>query len=162
MSYLNLANVCQFEGRLVADPEVGSINTQKGPITKVRFKLAVDKVMDKNAKAAAAQNGQPTADFPMFEVVGPKADFVKNWLTKGKPCKVLAAFRTYDYMDNNANPPVKKFGWSFDVVDVTFTVSDSGARTGGAQGGNGNAGGNGGYNAPADNFVPIDDGDMPF
>lgn len=163
MSYLNLNNVCQFEGRLVADPEITSINTQKGPITKARFKLAVDKSMSKTERATAAQNGQPTADFPMFEVIGPKADFVKNWLGKGKPCKVLGSFRTFSYQDTKVQPPVQKFGWSFDVVDVTFTVSDSGAGIG--TGGNNNAGGNAGgnnYSAPADNFVPVDDSDMPF
>lgn len=161
MSYLNLNNVCQFEGRLVADPEISSINGKNGAVTKAKFKIAVDKNMSKNDRATAAQNGQPTADFPMFEVIGPKADFVKNWLTKGKPCKVLASFRTFSYTDNKSNPPVQKFGWSFDVVDVSFTVSDSGAGTGANGAAGGNAGGNT-YSAPADNFVPVDDSDMPF
>lgn len=161
MSYLNIHNLCQFEGRMIADAEISQINTQKGPITKAKFTLAVDRMMDKNAKTAAVAAGNPTADFPRFEVIGPKADFVAKWLGKGKPCTVVGSFKTFTFVDKNQ---VKQFGWNFDVVDVTFTLSDNSNGTGGANTGGNNAGGTQQYNAPADNntFAAIPDGDMPF
>lgn len=160
-------NLCIFEGRLIADPKMTTVNwTGKNgaqSANKAEFTLAVDKKMSQAQKQAATQAGKPTADFPRFVVLGAQADFVQKWLGKGKPCRVVGSFETSTYTDKSGN---KQYGWVFQVQDVGFTLSDG--NHGGAAGGN--AGGGAGAGAGAgnagggnfDNFQPVDDGDMPF
>ena len=164
---LNVSNLCTFEGRLIADPKISQVswNTQQGPktATKAEFTLAIDRKMSAQQKQTAQQAGKPTADFPRFVVIGARADFVSKYLTKGKPCKVVASFETSSWTDNQGQ---KQYGWVFQVEDIGFTLSDSTQHQNGNQQNGGYAGGNANYNpAPQNNggsFAPIDDSDMPF
>jgi single-stranded DNA-binding protein len=156
MAFLNMNNVCMFEGRLAADPEGSTIKGANGDITQVRAKLVIDRGMKKDAKEKAQKEGKETADFIPLEAMGPKADFIKNYFTKGSPIKVVAAFKSFSYMKDGQ----KVYGHNFDVVDATFTVSSANGN-----GGNTNGGGNT-NNAPSYDATPgfqaIDDDDLPF
>lgn len=157
---LNVSNLCSFEGRLIADPKISQVtwNTQQGQKTanKAEFTLAVDRKMTAQQKQAAQQSGKPTADFPRFVVIGPRADFVQKFLTKGKPCKIVGSFETSSWTDKQGQ---KQYGWVFQVEDIGFTLSDNSQHQNN-QGGNNAAQGNNNYQGGG--FTPIDDGDMPF
>lgn len=138
---INCANLCQFEGRLIADAKMGQItwNGQNGQqsTTKAEFTIAVDRKMTKQQKQNAQNAGKPTADFIRCVAVGPKGDFVGNWLGKGKACKVVGSLETTSWTDGQGN---KQYGWQINVEDIAFTISDSGAGNG--NGGNNNNGAN--------------------
>ena len=165
MAMLSGNNLCIFEGRLIADPKMTTVNwTGKNgaqSANKAEFTLAVDKKMSAAQKTAATQAGKPTADFPRFVVIGAQADFVQKWLGKGKPCRVVGSFETSTYTDKSGN---KQYGWVFQVQDIGFTLSDGNHAGGNAGGNNANAGGGNAANNGGgfDNFQPVDDGDMPF
>ena len=157
---LNSSNLCVFEGRMIEDPKMSQVswNGKNGTqtVSKAEFKVAIDRKMTKEQKQAAQNAGKPTADFPRFVVMGPKADFVQKWLGKGKPCRVVGSFETQTWMKDG----VKQYGWNFTVEDISFTVSDNTAGAGANAGGNtnNNAGGSNSH----DTIVQIDDSDMPF
>ena len=154
--YANINNTCNFEGRLVKDPELSYIPTKDGKgLAKTKFTIAVDKNMTKQQKDAAKLANQPTSDFIPCELVGPRAETFAQWFKKGKPVKVSTCFRSYSY---DAKDGTKKYAYSFDVVDFGFVVADY-SDASGANNNGGNAGYNGGFNQ---DFVPVDDGDMPF
>lgn len=123
----NLLNNCTFMGRLTRDPEVSSIPTSNGELTKVRFSLAVDRAVRKGQ--------QKETDFINFSAIGPKAEFISKYFTKGKPMFVNATFRTYKVEKNGQTT----YGYDFDVQDVQFVLQDSSQ----------NAGANQSYQAPA-------------
>lgn len=159
MAYLNMNNVCNFEGRLTADPELSYLPTNGGQkaIAKCRFKMAVDRNMNKEAKQKAQAEGKETADFIPVEVIGPKAEFVANYFTKGSAIKVAASFKTFSY-DKDGQ---KNYGYNFDAVDVGFTV---GGNSNNKQDGN-NGGGQQGFQPAGldpQGFQAIDDDDLPF
>lgn len=146
MAYLNINNMCNFEGRLVKDPEVSSVQMGGKAVTKCKFTVAVDKMMTKEQKEKASQSGEPTADFINFDAIGPKADFVGKWFKKGSGIKVVASFRTFSYEKDGK----KVYGSSFDVVDAGFTI-------GGVQGGTGNP-----DSQKGNGFQALTDADIPF
>lgn len=163
--FLNLNNNCSFEGRLIKDVEYSSINGKNGAVAKVKFTLAVDKVMTKQQKEYAKNNNLPTSDFVPCECLGPKADFINNFFKKGSAMKVVAGFRTYSFDANDGSG--KKYAYSFDVVDAGFVVADYSENNGNNGGGNynNNNGGNknnGGNNYNNADFAPVADGDLPF
>ena len=155
MAYLNINNMCTFEGRLTADPELSYIAQNGGQqgIAKTKIKVAVDRNMTKQQKEAAQKNNQPTADFIPVEVIGPRAEFVANYFTKGSGIRVMASFKTFSYQKDGQTV----YGYNFDAVDVGFTV-------GGTNGVN-NGGGNSNASLPLEEtpgFQAIDDSDLPF
>lgn len=121
----NLLNNCTFMGRLTRDPEVSSIPTSNGAMTKVRFSLAVDR--------AARKGQQKETDFINFSAIGTKADFISKYFTKGKPMLVNATFRTYKVEKNGQTT----YGYEFDVQDAQFVLQDSTQGNGGAPANNG-------------------------
>lgn len=162
MAYLNLNNMCIFEGRLVADPELNYISMNGGQqgLAKCKIKVAVDKNMTKEARTKAQAANQPTADFVPVEIVGPKAEFVSNYFSKGSSIKCTCSFRTFSWQKDGQT----QYGYSFDAVDVGFTVG------GNSNNGNGNGNAGAGNNNPTFDqqgldplgFQAIDDGDLPF
>lgn len=165
---LNASNLCSFEGRLIADPKMSQVtwNSQQGQKTmsKAEFTLAVDRKMTAAQKQAAQQAGKPTADFPRFTVIGPKADFVQKYLGKGKPCKIVGSFETSSWIDKQGQ---KQYSWIFQVEDIGFTLSDNSQHQGGGQNNGGATPQNNNYNSynaggGFHDMTPIDDGDMPF
>lgn len=161
---LNASNLCSFEGRLIADPKMSQVtwNSQQGQKTmsKAEFTLAVDRKMTAAQKQAAQQAGKPTADFPRFTVIGPKADFVQKYLGKGKPCKIVGSFETSSWVDKQGQ---KQYGWIFQVVDIGFTLSDNSQHQNNNQQGNtGAAPQNNNYGGSFTDMTLIDEGEMPF
>lgn len=161
---LNASNLCSFEGRLIADPKMSQVtwNSQQGQKTmsKAEFTLAVDRKMTAAQKQAAQQAGKPTADFPRFTVIGPKADFVQKYLGKGKPCKIVGSFETSSWVDKQGQ---KQYSWIFQVVDIGFTLSDNSQHQNNNQQGNtGAAPQNNNYGGGFTDMTLIDEGDMPF
>lgn len=114
----NLLNNCTFMGRLTRDPEVSSIPTSNGELTKVRFSLAVDRAVRKGQ--------QKETDFINFSAIGPKAEFISKYFSKGKPMFVNACFRTYKVEKNGQTT----YGYDFDVQDVQFVLQDSSQNAG--------------------------------
>lgn len=149
MAYLNINNMCIFEGRLVKDPELSSIQSNNNSISKVKFTMALDKNMTKDQKDKATKNDQPTADFINCECIGPKANFISDWFNKGDGIRIVASFRSYSYTDKEGT---KKSGYAFDVVDASFPVGKS----------NGSGGNNLQTKQQTNSFQPIDDDDLPF
>lgn len=161
MAYLNMNNMCNFEGRLVADPELSSIQAGGSNISKCKIKLAVDKNMTKDAKAKAKAEGKDTADFVPVDIIGPKADFVANYFQKGSGIRVVASFKTFNYQNKEGQ---QVYSYGFDAVDVGFTVGGNGNNQNNQQNnGNQNSGNkNNGNQNQNSQFQTIDDDDLPF
>lgn len=160
--FLNSNNLCTFEGRMVKDPEISYISIKNGAeqMAKVRFTLAVDRNMTQQQKEAAKAAGQPTADFIPFEMIGARAEFVSKYFPKGKPAKVVAGYKSFSYQKDGQTV----YAHVFDVVDITFTLSDYSE-----QNGQGVQSGAASRPAPANNDQfndgfsnAISDEDMPF
>lgn len=160
MAYLNTNNMCIFEGRLTADPELSYIPTNNGQqgLAKCKIKIAVDKQMTKQQKEAAQKNNQPTADFVPVEIVGQKAEFVSNYFKKGSAIKVVGSYKSFSYQKDGQTV----YGHNFDAVDATFTVGGNGNGNGNNSGNNNN--GNQGFQGGLEpnGFQAIDDDDLPF
>lgn len=155
MAYLNINNYCSFEGRIARDIETSTIQAGGKPVTKVRFTVAVDKGLGKEAKARAQESNQPTADFIPFDCIGPKAEFIFRYFQKGAGIRIVASYRAYQYEANGET----KYGHSFDVVDAGFTVGGS-AQGGGAPQPQGKVS----NSQVGDNsqFAAVGDEDLPF
>ena len=162
----NANNMCHFIGRFVKDPEYTTVGTGQNAFGKVRFTLAVDRVLTKKQREAKKNNEDvTTADFVQFEATGPTADLVQQYFVKGKPVIVTATFETYS-VDDKDNPGKKKYGYKFKVDSLAFVPKDT--TDGNSSGGNGNSGSKPSNNKPvkntkqADDDFEIDDGDIPF
>lgn len=160
MAYLNINNICNFEGRLIADPELSYLPANGGQqgLAKCRFKIAVDKNMTKEAKQKAQAEGKETADFVPLEIVGSRAEFVANYFSKGSGIRVVSSFKTFSYpKDGQTN-----YGYNFDVVDVGFCLGGSGNGNNGQNNNNGNPQGFEPMGLDPQGFQAIDDDDLPF
>lgn len=142
--YFNPVNNCNFVGRLVKDVEYSQINTQKGPMGKARFTLAV-------------QRGKDASDFINFDAIGPEADFINKFFKKGSGMAVSACYKNNNYTKDGKTV----YNNILEVVKASFIPSSSN---------NGGNNSNGGYqnNQTQDNFgfdngmAFIPDGDIPF
>lgn len=160
--YPNINNECRFDGRMTKDPELSFIPISGGQksLSKVKFTITVDKNMSKKQRDEAKAKGEPTVDFIPCECVGPKAEVIVNHFKKGKPIKVSATFRSYNYLNKTSGQKV--YAYTFDVTDIGFATIDYSE-------GNGALAGDG-YTPQQMNdmfpdmggMTPIDDGDMPF
>lgn len=172
----NVNNCCQFEGRLVKDPEFKTVGQGNNTFTKALFTIAVDRQLSKEKKQQKKNdpNSVVSADFPQFVALGAKAEFLKNYFSKGKPIKIWASYQSYSSQDPQTGN--RRFGHIFQVEELGFTISD----TSGNNGGNTNNNGGGNYGRqnnrqannnvpPANNrqniqqdYYPVADGDIPF
>lgn len=91
-------------GRLTRDPEVRTTTTGK---TVADFSIAVD-------KRIKPQDGSPTADFFRVSAWGQSAEYVGNYLTKGRLVAVDGRLQSRKYTAND--------GTNREVVEV---VADS-------------------------------------
>ena len=105
--YLNLNNMCFFEGRLTKDPEYSTINTSNGSFRKARFSIAAQKTNPKEA------------EFIDFECSGPDVDFLEKHFKKGTPIKIMSIYRKFQYTKDGET----KYGHTFDVVKLTFVTN---------------------------------------
>lgn len=163
MAYLNMNNINIFEGRLTADPELSYIPTKGGKdgLAKCKIKIAVDRQMTKEQKAQAQASGNQTADFVPVDITGTKAEFVANYFKKGNGIRAVCTFRTFSYQAQDGST---KYGYNFDAVDVTFTVSSNSNGNSGSNGNNGKFQDQGFNPVGLDpqGFQAIDDDDLPF
>lgn len=81
-------------GRLTRDPELRTTNTGKNV---VEFSIAVDK------RIKPTDPSQPTADFFRVKAWGNTADFVSNYLTKGRLVAVDGRLETRKFVDKDGN-----------------------------------------------------------
>lgn len=78
-------------GRLTRDPEHRTTTTGKSVAS---FSLAV-------TKRFKPQDGSPDADFFRISAWGPQADYVKNYLAKGRLVAVDGRLQSRRYQDSN-------------------------------------------------------------
>jgi len=80
-------------GRLVRDPELRTTSTGKNV---VEFSIAVN-------KRIKPQDGSPDADFFRIKAWGQTADYVANYLAKGRLVAVDGRLDTRKYQDKDGN-----------------------------------------------------------
>ena len=80
-------------GRLTKDPELKQTTTGKSVVS---FSIAVD-------KRIKPTDGSPTADFFMVKAWGNTAEFVSNYLGKGRLVAVDGRLETRKYTDQSGN-----------------------------------------------------------
>ena len=171
---INVNNLCTFEGRIVKDPQISTQGQGQNSYTKALFTLAIDRKLTKEQREAKKNGVEGVySDFVPFVANGTLADVIKNYFVKGKPIKVIATYQSYQTKDQSGNV---KYGHIFKVEDLGFVTKDTtdgqgGGNTGGGNNNNGNRNNNnGGNNKPANNrsnnnqndYMPVDDGDIPF
>jgi single-strand DNA-binding protein len=138
MEFLIMAiNVTVLTGRLTADPEL-KYTQNNIPVTS--FTLAADR--------RVKQGEERQADFIPIVAWRQTAEFVSKYFQKGSAIGIEGSIQTRKYQDKDGNNRT-----AFEVVanNVHFIESKN----------------SGGANAPAvenntPNFVPVDDGDLPF
>ncbi|MES1227075.1 MAG: single-stranded DNA-binding protein [Armatimonadota bacterium] len=79
-------------GRLTRDPELRTASTGNN---MAKFAIAVDRRFKRE--------GEPTADFFNVVVFGKAADFVGNYLTKGRLVSVTGRIEIRKYVDKDGN-----------------------------------------------------------
>jgi single-strand DNA-binding protein len=135
-------------GRLTRDPELRTTNTGKNV---VEFSIAVN-------KRFKPQDGQPDADFFRVKAWGQTADYVSNYLTKGRLVSVDGRLETRKFTDKDGN--------NREVVEVVAENVQGLDRPKDDAGGNASAGGGqsygGGSSRPAATAAPSADEYDPF
>jgi single-strand DNA-binding protein len=116
-------------GRLTRDPELRTTGTGKNV---VEFSIAVDK------RIKPTDPSQPTADFFRVKAWDRTADFVANYLTKGRLVAVDGRIEQRKFVDKDGNNRE-----IFEIVAESVQGLDR-PRDDAGQGGGG-----GGYSAPA-------------
>ena len=64
------------------------------------FTIAVDRGLSKDKKQEAESKGEQTADFLKVTIFNKTAEFVGNWLKKGKQVAVVGKIQTGNYVNN--------------------------------------------------------------
>ena len=81
-------------GRAVRDPELRYIPSGTAV---VKFTIAIDRNLSKEKKAEAEQKGYPTADFINITAWSKTAEFISNYLKKGKLVGIEGRIQTGSY-----------------------------------------------------------------
>lgn len=164
MAYINLNNICTFEGRLSSDPEFDYISPANGgkAFARTKIRIAVEKQLSKEQKQKYKQKGEPTAEFIPVTVIGAKAEFVRDYFIKGDPIKVCASYKTY----SGVNKENQKYdGHTFEAVDVGFVIGASKSKSNKQEDSFSNGqedSSNNEQEFSSQNFQEIDDDDIPF
>lgn len=156
MAYINLNNMCTFEGRLSSDPEFDYISPANGgkAFARTKIRIAVEKQLSKEQKQKYQQKGEHTAEFIPVTVIGAKAEFVRDYFTKGDPIKVCASYKTY----SGVNKENQKYdGHTFEAVDVGFVIGASKSKSNKQDDSFNNE-----QDFSSQSFQEIDDDDIPF
>jgi single-strand DNA-binding protein len=135
-------------GRLVRDPELRTTNTGKNV---VEFSIAVNK------RFKPRDSSEPDADFFRVKAWDKTAEYVANYLTKGRLVAVEGRMESRKYVDSNG---ANREAWDVvadNVVGLDRPREDGGGGGGGAPVGAG-ARPSGGNSAPsADEYDPFAD-----
>ncbi len=135
-------------GRLVRDPDPRTTNTGK---SVVEFSIAVDK------KFKSQDPSQPTADFFRVKAWEKTADFVSNYLTKGRLVAVEGRLETRKYVDKDGNNREVYEIVADNVSGLDKPRDDAGGGAPAASGG-----GTQSYNRPAVTAAPAEGEYDPF
>ncbi|MFZ4506594.1 MAG: single-stranded DNA-binding protein [Fimbriimonas sp.] len=130
-------------GRLTRDPELRTTPNGKNV---AKFGLAVNKKFK-------PQDGSPDADFFNITAWGQTADFVSNYLTKGRMVAVEGRIETRKYTDSNG---VNREAFDIVVDNVQSLDRPRDEQAGGNVAGGGRAPSP--VNAAADEYDPFADG----
>lgn len=90
---MSSVNMVVLVGRLTRDPELRTTTSGKHVVS---FSLAVD-------KRFKPQDGSATADFFNVTAWDKTAEFVSNYLTKGRLCSVEGRLQQRSYTDKDGN-----------------------------------------------------------
>lgn len=120
-------NSVTLVGRLTRDPELRTTTTGKN---LVKFSIAVN-------KRFKPQDGGPDADFFNCTAWGQTADYVNNYIQKGRLVLVQGRIETRKYQDKDGNNRE-----AFDIVCDQVNAMDSNRRDE-----DGGSGGGGGYSS---------------
>lgn len=123
-------NSVTLVGRLTRDPEMRTTNTGKN---LVKFAIAVN-------KRFKPQDGGPEADFFNCTAWGQKADYVNQYIGKGRLVLVQGRIETRKYQDKDGNNRE-----AIDIVCEEVNAMDSNRRDGEEGGSASGASGGGGY-----------------
>ncbi len=121
-------NSVTLVGRLTRDPELRTTTTGKNYAT---FSIAVN-------KRSKPQDGGPEADFFNCKVWGQTADYVNQYITKGRLILIQGRIETRKYTDKDGNNRE-----AIDIVGDNVTAMDRQRDDEGGSGGG--SGGGGGY-----------------
>lgn len=132
-------------GRLTRDPELRTTTTGKSVVT---FSIAVDKRMKPT-------DGSPTADFFRVKAWGQTAEFVSNYINKGRLVAVDGRLEQSKWQD--------KEGQNREMTEIVADNVQGLDRPRDDQGGGGNSGGGqNGDSAPKTGTAPAEDEYDPF
>lgn len=172
-------NCVSLIGRLARDPE---LRYSQNGMAVCRFTVAVDRRMNKQKKAEAEANNQPTADFISCTAFNQVAELIANYHKKGSQIGIDGRIQTGSYEKDGRTV------YTTDVIvnNLTFigsASSNQGMNQGGFNQNMGNNMNQGGFNQGFNNqpvnsayndndfsntdddnpgFFPIDNDEIPF
>ena len=134
-------------GRLTRDPELRTTNTGKSVVS---FSIAVDKRFKSN------RDGDATADFFRIQAWDKTAEFVANYLSKGRLVAVDGRLESRKYTDKDGNnrEVIEVIADNVQGLDRPRDDGPGGGGGGAMTGGGSSAGG---AAPPADEYDPFAD-----
>lgn len=120
---INPSNICIFEGRMVADAKVSSIQMGQNNVDKAIFRVAVERNLtsEQRKKVKAGDTSIKTADFVPCSLLGGQVSVLQNYFPQGTPIKVVGRYTDYKTTDSQTGQD--KYGYIFEVDSIGFTVS---------------------------------------
>lgn len=138
-------NIACLVGRCASEPELRFLPETGKAVTK--FSIAIDRNLSKDKKRELEQKNIPTADFPRIVIWGKQAEYVAEYLRKGKLVSVQGRITTGSYENSQGNRvyTTEVTANPFGVKVLEYSNSNNNNDTGGYEG-----------------YTPIDDDDIPF
>lgn len=114
-------------GNLVADPEICSVNTDKGPRQKMTFRIAY------NSEYIKKDTNEPQEIVYYFDVVvwdEATINFIRNYFHKGNSIVVNGQLRSHNYT-NKKNQPATSYSIRAEHVTFGFQKNDKNQNSNG-------------------------------
>ena len=131
----NISNLCQFEGRMVRDPQFSSFQANGNTVEKALFSIAVDRALSSaQRQKAKTDTNIKTADFIPCSLIGGQVPVLRQYFPIGKAIKVVGHYTEYKTTDQQTGQV--KYGHIFELDSIGFVVQDGKnvqANTGGQQ-----------------------------
>lgn len=121
---VNGNNLCIFEGRLVRDPQISSVQINGQNVDKALFTIAVERALSSNQRQKAKTDSSvKTVDFVPCSLLGAGVSVLSNFFSQGKAIKVVGHYTEWQSTDPQTGQ--KKYGHIFEVDTINFVVQDS-------------------------------------
>lgn len=122
---INPANLCIFEGRISRDPQYSTVNFGNEQVEKALFSIAVDRTLSAQQRQKVKNGDQSikTADFIPCSLLGAQVATLRQYFPKGKAIRVMGHYTEYQTMDQQSGQA--KYGHTFEIDNISFTVADS-------------------------------------